>query len=39
MLYYPTLTGELMPIAVNFEPANMAEKEAIGSGINMTLPI
>jgi len=45
MLYYPTLTGEVMPIAVNFDPVAQpgAAGGAIGapgaSGINMTLPI
>jgi len=39
MLYYPTLTGELMPIAVNFDFVKAAESEAVQSGINMTLPI
>ncbi len=39
MLYYPTLTGDILPIAVNFEPAPVP----IGgiqasSGINLTLP-
>jgi len=39
MLYYPTLTGDLMPIAVNFDAALVAHSEAVQSGINMTLPI
>ena len=42
MLYYPTLTGDLMPIAVNFEPEKQAMAAAGGQqtsgGINMTLP-
>lgn len=41
MLYSPTLTGDLMPISVNFEPAAMnttANGQTQGSGINMTLP-
>lgn len=43
MIYYPTLTGEILPIPVNFEP--MASSGGIngtgvvgGSGINLTLP-
>lgn len=40
MIYYPTLTGDLMPIAVNFDPAptftGSAGKQ--GGGINLTLP-
>lgn len=42
MLYYPTLTGDLMPIAVNFDPAPVAANQAAGAaggaGINLTLP-
>lgn len=40
MLYYPTLTGEVMPIAVNFDPApqHAAAGAQAGSGINLTLP-
>ncbi len=41
MLYYPTLTGELMPISVNFDPAPAlasSNGQAAGSGINLTLP-
>ena len=40
MLYYPTLTGEIMPFAVNFEPpAPAAGGEGVQSvGINLTLP-
>lgn len=39
MLYYPTLTGEIMPIAVNFDPAPVGTgSTAGGSGINLTLP-
>jgi DEAD/DEAH box helicase domain-containing protein len=42
MVYYPTLTGQIMPIAVNFEPqpvavVNEAAVESAG-GINLTLP-
>jgi len=39
MLYYPTLTGEVMPIAVNFDPPTVEEMAAATSGVNMTLPI
>ena len=39
MLYYSTLTGDLMPIAVNFDSISKEEQEAVGSGINMTLAI
>jgi DEAD/DEAH box helicase domain-containing protein len=39
MLYYPTLTGDLMPIAVNFEKIESSTTGGPqGSGINMTLP-
>ncbi len=39
MLYYPTLSGEVMPIAVNFEAELLAEGAGqVASGINMTLP-
>ncbi len=42
MIYYPTLTGELMPIPVNFEPIGVvgggSGGVATGSGINLTLP-
>lgn len=42
MIYYPTLTGELMPIPVNFEPVvavgGAGGSVAGGSGINLTLP-
>ncbi len=41
MLYYPTLTGEVLPIAVNFEleprVAAVGQKGAT-TGINLTLP-
>jgi DEAD/DEAH box helicase domain-containing protein len=41
MLYYPTITGEVQPIAVNFDPPTQdvygVSQQA--SGINMTLPI
>lgn len=41
MLYYPTLTGDLMPIAVDFEPKQMAMAGSAqqGSNINLTLPL
>lgn len=43
MIYYPTLTGEILPIPVNFEPVvleNSAGGTGVvgGSGINLTLP-
>jgi DEAD/DEAH box helicase domain-containing protein len=39
MLYNKTLTGELMPIAVNFDPAPAAAAgEGPTAGRNMTLP-
>jgi len=44
MIYYPNLTGELMPIPVNFEPVvvagggNGSPATSGGSGINLTLP-
>ena len=40
MLYYNTLTGDLMPIAVNFDPPQTAQVggQAGSSGVNMTLP-
>lgn len=43
MIYYPTLTGELMPIPVNFEPSlvsGVAGGTGVvgGAGINLTLP-
>jgi DEAD/DEAH box helicase domain-containing protein len=39
MLYTSTLTGELMPITVNFDPQPMTKGPGqVGSGINMTLP-
>jgi DEAD/DEAH box helicase domain-containing protein len=39
MLYYTTLTGELTPIAVNFEPAPTTFAEQTTAGMNMTLPL
>lgn len=39
MLYYPTLTGEIMPFPINFEmPVKMENGGAPASGINLTLP-
>lgn len=40
MLYYATLTGELMPVAVNFEILQNAPGQQVQAqaGINMTLP-
>jgi len=43
MLYYPTLTGEILPIAVNFDatPANASagpHGATANSSINLTLP-
>lgn len=38
MLYYTTLTGELMPIAVNFDIGLSTSKRETSSGLNMTLP-
>ena len=39
MLYYNTLIGDLMPIAVNFDPSeNTGKKNQASSGVNMTLP-
>lgn len=41
MLYYPTITGELTPFAVNFDPPPVVAQAGggmQGSGINMTLP-
>lgn len=40
MLYYPTLTGDILPIAVNFEPEVVAAgASTAGTNINLTLPI
>jgi len=39
MLYYNTLTGDLMPIAVNFDSkTNLDSTQQSLSGVNMTLP-
>jgi DEAD/DEAH box helicase domain-containing protein len=40
MLYYPTLTGDILPIAVNFEPIPVMSASVSGnSAINLTLPL
>lgn len=40
MLYYNTLTGDLMPIAINFDmPLQTGLGQQQASGVNMTLPI
>jgi len=40
MLYYPTLTGDVLPIAVNFdEELQHAGAQQLGSNINLTLPL
>lgn len=39
MLYYPTITGEIMPFPVNFDmPAQAATVGQGSGGINLTLP-
>ncbi len=39
MLYYPTLTGEIMPFPINFDmPVKMENGGGAASGINLTLP-
>lgn len=39
MLYYPTLTGDIMPIAVDFSAPEVSDQNVQASGgINMTLP-
>lgn len=40
MLYYPTITGEIMPLAVNLDmPTNVQNGEqGAAGGINLTLP-
>lgn len=38
MLYYPTITGEILPIAVNFEPVPVPVGQEAGGNINLTLP-
>ncbi|MBU0660974.1 ribonuclease H-like domain-containing protein [Patescibacteria group bacterium] len=42
MIYYPTITGEVMPIAVNFAPAPVPQGQggiAGAQGFNLTLPL
>ncbi|OGH70338.1 MAG: hypothetical protein A3C90_03365 [Candidatus Magasanikbacteria bacterium RIFCSPHIGHO2_02_FULL_51_14] len=40
MLYYPKLTGEIMPIAVNFDSQPVGGAQGAGGGsINLTLPL
>lgn len=39
MLYYTTITGELMPIAVDFEFRPMSVSRQAMSGVNLTLPL
>jgi DEAD/DEAH box helicase domain-containing protein len=39
MLYYTTLTGELTPIAVNFEIDETKKLQEASTGMNMTLPL
>jgi len=41
MLYFPTLTGEIQPFGVNFEPAPAVSAQSSGGvqgGFNLTLP-
>ncbi len=41
MLYYPTITGEILPIAIDFEPTISPQNStpgASGGSINLTLP-
>ncbi|MFA4831066.1 MAG: ribonuclease H-like domain-containing protein [Patescibacteria group bacterium] len=38
MLYYPTLTGNIMPIAVNFEPQPATARIVAEKNVNLTLP-
>jgi DEAD/DEAH box helicase domain-containing protein len=40
MIYYPTLTGDLMPIAVNFDMTQISDDaSSAAQGINLTLPL
>lgn len=40
MIYYPTLTGDIVPIPVDFDPKSVSQMAAeTASGINMTLPL
>ncbi len=41
MLYYPTLTGEIQPFPVNFDPTpkvSVAQGGGVQGGFNLTLP-
>lgn len=41
MLYFPTLTGEIQPFGVNFEPAPVVSAQSsagVQGGFNLTLP-
>jgi len=39
MLYFPTLTGEIQPFPVNFDPKpRAAAEQAVQGGVNLTLP-
>lgn len=39
MLYFPTLTGEIQPFPVNFEPKpKVAAQQGVQGGVNLTLP-
>lgn len=38
MLYYPNLTGEIIPFAINFEPMTVMANGTSAAGINLTLP-
>lgn len=38
MLYYPAITGTLVPFSVNFEPAPAGAGAGAPSGVNLTLP-
>ncbi len=39
MLYFPTLTGEIQPFPVNFEPKPKAvTQQGVQGGVNLTLP-
>lgn len=39
MLYYYALTGELVPIAVDFNPPSLSPGREAAVGVNLTLPI
>ena len=39
MIYYPTLTGDIMPIAVNFDMPSKFQQTATQTNINLTLPL